>query len=75
MLDTLKEEHRKEKEKQSVINSLLGTIGDERYSLLVRLSKKITDYGVDKQLTAAAEGEAKVSLSLSLFLVASSDLI
>ncbi len=46
----------KEKEKQKEINSLLGSVGDERYALLVRLGKKITDYGVDKQLAAAAEG-------------------
>jgi len=52
----LKEEHLKEKEKQREVNSLLGAVGDERYALLVRLGKKITDYGVDKQLTAAAEG-------------------
>ena len=51
----------KEKEKQKEINSLLGSVGDERYALLVRLGKKITDYGVDKQLTAAAEGEPRPS--------------
>ena len=56
MLATLKEEHLKEKEKQRDINALLGAVGDERYALLVRLGKKITDYGVDKHLTAAAEG-------------------
>lgn len=56
VLATLKEEHLKEREKQREVNSLLGTVGDERYALLVRLIKKITDYGVDKQLTAAAEG-------------------
>ena len=57
VLATLKQENKKEKEKQQEVISLLGPVGDDKYALLVRLGRKITDYGVDKQQQTAAEGE------------------
>lgn len=37
----------KEKEKKKETESLLGTLTEERFALLVNLGKKINDYGVD----------------------------
>ena len=37
-----------DKERHREITSLLGSMPDERFALLVNLGKKITDYSVDK---------------------------
>ena len=55
VLATLKEERLKEKEKQKEIISLLGPVDNDRYAILVGLGKKITDYGIDKQVTMEGE--------------------
>uniref|UniRef100_A0A1X7VH62 U5 small nuclear ribonucleoprotein 200 kDa helicase n=1 Tax=Amphimedon queenslandica TaxID=400682 RepID=A0A1X7VH62_AMPQE len=56
VLATLKEERMKEKEKHKEINSLLGDISDEQFAQLSGLSRKIADYGADKQASAGDEG-------------------
>ena len=44
VLITLKSENRKDKEKRKEVESLLGGLPDERYALLVNLTRKITDF-------------------------------
>ena len=48
MLATLKDDHLKEREKQREISSLLGSLEEDKFALLVGLGKRITDYGADK---------------------------
>lgn len=49
VLKTLKDDKRKEKEKKKEIEELLGPMAEERYALVVNLSKKITDWGADEK--------------------------
>ena len=53
--------------------SLLGTVPDERFALLVNLGKKITDYSVDRSLLNDGEYTmVKIYLTLTtLFLLIS----
>jgi pre-mRNA-splicing helicase BRR2 len=53
VLATLKEEKLKERDKKKEVESLLGQMTEERFSLLVNLGRKITDY-----TTAKESGEA-----------------
>ena len=46
VLDTLKNENLKAKEKMTEVEDLLGKLGDERFHVIMNLSKRITDYGV-----------------------------
>lgn len=48
VLATLKDDRLKEKEKQKEVTSLLGPLDDEKFTLLVGLGRKITDYGAEK---------------------------
>lgn len=48
----LKNDRLKDKEKKSDTESLLGSLADERFALLVNLGKKITDFGTDEKGTA-----------------------
>ncbi|KAF1745294.1 hypothetical protein MXB_125 [Myxobolus squamalis] len=50
VLATIKDEQKKDREIHGEIISLLGTISDERYAILVSLVKKITDYYADVDL-------------------------
>lgn len=45
----LKNDRLKDKEKKSDTESLLGSLADERFALLVNLGKKITDFGTDEK--------------------------
>ncbi|CAD7082565.1 unnamed protein product [Hermetia illucens] len=47
VLAVLKNEKYKDREKKREIDSLLGSVADERFALLVNLGKKITDFGSD----------------------------
>lgn len=66
VLATLKDEHLKEREKQKVIVSLLGPVEDDKFALLVGLSKKITDYGAEKHTALESEFLNKVSCILTI---------
>ena len=48
VLIALKAENRKEKEKRKEVESLLSSLPDERYALLVNLTRKITDFQTEK---------------------------
>ena len=48
VLIALKSEGRKEKERRKEVESLLGSLPDERFALLVNLTRKITDFQSDK---------------------------
>lgn len=45
----LKNDRLKDREKKSDTESLLGSLADERFALLVNLGKKITDFGTDEK--------------------------
>jgi len=49
VLAVLKNDRLKDKEKKSDTESLLGSLADERFALLVNLGKKITDFGTDEK--------------------------
>lgn len=55
VLAVLKNDKLKDKEKKKETETLLGSLADERFALLVNLGKKITDYGVDEKATVADE--------------------
>lgn len=46
VLDTLKNDHLKAKEKMTEVEDLLGKLGDERFHMIMGLGKRITDYGI-----------------------------
>lgn len=45
ILILLKNDRLRDKERKKEIESLLGTIAEERFALMVNLGKKITDWG------------------------------
>lgn len=45
----MKNDRLKDKEKKTDTESLLGSLADERFALLVNLGKKITDFGTDEK--------------------------
>lgn len=47
ILAVLKNDRMKDRERKREIDSLLGTVAEERFALLVNLGKKITDFGAD----------------------------
>jgi pre-mRNA-splicing helicase BRR2 len=53
ILAVLKNDRLKDRDRKREIDSLLGSVADERFALLVNLGKKITDFGSD---TVAALG-------------------
>ncbi|KAF0763286.1 putative U5 small nuclear ribonucleoprotein 200 kDa helicase [Aphis craccivora] len=55
VLAVLKNDRLKDKEKKSDTESLLGSLADERFALLVNLGKKITDFGTDEKGIANTE--------------------
>lgn len=55
ILAVLKNDKLKDRERKRDIDSLLGSVADERFALLVNLGKKITDFGSD---TSTAMGGA-----------------
>ena len=55
VLATLKDEHLRERDKQREISSLLGSVEDDKFALLVGLGKKITDYGAERHTTEEGE--------------------
>lgn len=58
ILAVLKNDRLKDRERKRDIDSLLGSVADERFALLVNLGKKITDFGTDSvNAMGATEGE------------------
>lgn len=58
ILAVLKNDKLKDRERKRDIDSLLGTVADERFALLVNLGKKITDFGSDTaNALGTTEGE------------------
>lgn len=58
ILAVLKNERLKDREKKRDIDSLLGSVADERFALLVNLGKKISDFGSDAvSALGVVEGE------------------
>lgn len=55
ILQVLKNEKLKEREKKKETELLLGPIAEERFALLVNLGKKITDFGNEENKTNNAE--------------------
>ncbi|XP_076308174.1 U5 small nuclear ribonucleoprotein l(3)72Ab isoform X1 [Tachypleus tridentatus] len=55
VLAVLKNEKMKDKERRRETESLLGSLAEERYAVLVNLCKKITDYGRDEKSQAIEE--------------------
>ncbi|KAJ8969793.1 hypothetical protein NQ314_001578 [Rhamnusium bicolor] len=55
VLQVLKNERLKEREKKRETETLLGPIADERFALLVNLGKKITDFGNEENKTTTGE--------------------
>lgn len=49
VLRVLKSEAFREKDKKKEVKALLGDLSDERFALLVNLSKKITDFHPDDE--------------------------
>lgn len=62
VLATLKDDRLKEKEKQKEVTSLLGALDDNKFTLLVGLGRKITDYGAEKQ--TASNGTCVLNKSM-----------
>ncbi|KIJ55099.1 hypothetical protein M422DRAFT_219656 [Sphaerobolus stellatus SS14] len=59
VLETLKNENLKDFDKKKDIEELLGSMGNETFSQLVNLSKKITDYGAEDQTQVDPDIERK----------------
>ncbi|XP_028133686.1 putative U5 small nuclear ribonucleoprotein 200 kDa helicase [Diabrotica virgifera virgifera] len=55
VLQVLKNDRLKEREKKKETETLLGGIADERFALLVNLGKKITDFGNEENKGTAGE--------------------
>ncbi|CAH1101603.1 unnamed protein product [Psylliodes chrysocephalus] len=55
VLQVLKNDRLKEREKKKETETLLGSIADERFALLVNLGKKITDFGNEDNKDGAGE--------------------
>ncbi|CAH1975270.1 unnamed protein product [Acanthoscelides obtectus] len=55
VLQVLKNDRLKEREKKKETEALLGTIADERFALLVNLGKKITDFGNEENKQTTGE--------------------
>nr|CAH7746700.1 unnamed protein product [Callosobruchus chinensis] len=55
VLQVLKNDRLKEREKKKETEALLGSIADERFALLVNLGKKITDFGNEENKETTGE--------------------
>ena len=55
VLSSLKNDHAKDKERRKEVEMLLGGLDDTRYSLLVNLGKKITDWGADEKMQTGTQ--------------------
>ena len=55
VLLVLKNDRLKDREKKTECENLLGGLADERFALLVNLSKKISDFGTDDKVVTVAE--------------------
>ncbi|XP_049856999.1 putative U5 small nuclear ribonucleoprotein 200 kDa helicase [Schistocerca gregaria] len=55
VLAVLKNDRLKEREKKKETESLLGSLTDERFALLVNLGKKITDFGTEEKTQTSEE--------------------
>ena len=50
VLQVLKNDKMKDKERKKEVESLLGNLAEERFALLVNLGKKITDWGQEEKM-------------------------
>ncbi len=73
VLAVLKTDRVKDKDKKKEIDTLLGTVTEERFALLVNLGKKITDYVAEEKTKKHGEfttdllnGCLMVSITVSL---------
>jgi pre-mRNA-splicing helicase BRR2 len=51
VLQVLKNDRLKDKERKREVEDLLGGLAEERFAVLVNLGKKITDWGQEKMQT------------------------
>ncbi|XP_055327556.1 U5 small nuclear ribonucleoprotein 200 kDa helicase-like [Paramacrobiotus metropolitanus] len=58
ILDTLKNDKLKDRERKRDVESLIGPLPEERFAVLVNLGKKITDYGGPTEAHAALMDES-----------------
>lgn len=59
ILTVLKNDKLKDRERKREIDSLLGSVADERFALLVNLGKKITDFGSELTNSTIGAGEGE----------------
>jgi len=57
VLATLKSEKVKDKERKKEVESLLGSLAEERYAVLVNLGRKISDYSTPEEKERKMGGE------------------
>lgn len=50
VLSTLKNDKMKDKERKREVESLLGSLAEERFAVLVNLGKKISDWGQEEKM-------------------------
>lgn len=60
VLAVLKNDKLKDREKKRETDTLLGTVTDERFALLVNLGKKITDFGSEAASALGVQGEEQI---------------
>ncbi|EDV19743.1 uncharacterized protein TRIADDRAFT_51100 [Trichoplax adhaerens] len=64
VLAALKNDKMRETEKAQAVRSLLGSILDERFSMLLNLSKKISDYGEEKETVEREENLEETGVAI-----------
>ncbi|KAG6820013.1 hypothetical protein H0H93_006477 [Arthromyces matolae] len=57
VLETLKNENMKDFDKKKEVEEILGSLGNDLFSQLINLSKKITDYGAEDEVMADPDME------------------
>lgn len=60
ILAVLKNDKMKDRDRKREIDSLLGSVADERFALLVNLGKKITDFGSESVNNSTATNEEHI---------------
>ena len=50
VLAVLKNDRMRDKERKKEVETLLGSVADERFALLTNLGKKITDWGAEEKM-------------------------
>lgn len=60
----LKNDRLRDKEKKKEIESLLGSVAEERFALLVNLGKKITDWGTHEERVQGDEAMETIGVNV-----------